>query len=169
MKEKKCFKCGEVKAITDFYAHSQMSDGHLGKCKSCTKTDTKTRAYEKAKDPAWLESEREEYKGKYDQLPEQKAESVLKYKEKWPEKYYAKNASQRIKIKPGYNRHHWSYNEEHWKDILELSIKDHNKAHVWMQYDQERMMFRRVDSMELLDTKEKHLKYIEYVLQQRPD
>ena len=32
---KVCKRCGERKRITDFYAHSQMADGHLNVCKPC--------------------------------------------------------------------------------------------------------------------------------------
>lgn len=37
--KKTCFKCSETKPLADFYKHSRTKDGHLGKCKSCTKRD----------------------------------------------------------------------------------------------------------------------------------
>ena len=38
---KTCFKCNKTLSLAEFYKHPKMGDGHLGKCKECTKRDTK--------------------------------------------------------------------------------------------------------------------------------
>lgn len=38
---KKCFKCGKAQPLAEFYKHPPSADGYLGKCKTCTKLDTK--------------------------------------------------------------------------------------------------------------------------------
>ena len=38
---KRCFKCARDLPLTEFYRHPRMSDGHLGKCRSCTRRDVR--------------------------------------------------------------------------------------------------------------------------------
>ena len=43
------------------------------------------------------------------------------------------------------------------------------KAHRFIVYDQERMMYRRYDTNELLDTKEKHESFILFCIENKED
>jgi hypothetical protein len=85
---KSCFKCHVEKPLTEFYRHAQMGDGHLNKCKDCTKTDTK-RNYRVTV------PERQAYERVRNQEPARKA-ARLQYqtnrRAKHPEKHQAHNA-----------------------------------------------------------------------------
>lgn len=47
MKQKTCFKCQTTKPLTEYYKHPFMGDGHLGKCKDCTRNDASIRREQK--------------------------------------------------------------------------------------------------------------------------
>lgn len=79
---KSCFKCGAVKPLSEFYKHKKMADGHLNKCKDCTKTDVKTR---RKVNPAVQEYDRK--RGN-----RQNAEDLRKYRTENPKKYKAHRA-----------------------------------------------------------------------------
>ena len=172
MKSKECFKCNETKELTEFYKHKQMGDGHLNKCKSCTKSDVKDYGELMSENPEWVLKERERTRLKYHRLgyvnnkpnKENKKRAMDSYIKKYPEKIKASASAQRIsKLNPSNENHHWSYNKEHWKDVIELSIKDHNTIHRYMKYDQEFFMYRTVEGL-LLDTKLQHQGFIDKVL-----
>ena len=155
---KTCFKCNKEKPISEYYKHPKMGDGYLGKCKECTKKYTANRYNEMKKDESFILLERKRGREKYRKYKYASKSCNKKYHEKFPEKYKANIVSNRIPSN-GRHNHHWSYNEEHYKDVINLSSKDHYKAHRFLIYDQERYMYRTIDGV-LLDTKERHLAYI---------
>jgi hypothetical protein len=170
---KVCFKCNEQKELKDFYTHPKMKDGYLGKCKICTKLDTKITTKKLISTPDGLEKERQRhrekyyrlnYKDKHKQSFENKKLSSEKHRNKYPEKYIAKILSQRVKLLNKNNhRHHWNYNIEFAKDIIELSIKDHSKIHRFIKYDKKTFMYKDLNG-NLLNTKEKHIELINKIL-----
>lgn len=88
---KTCFKCGVEQPLDNFYKHKGMVDGHLGKCKECTKSDTKRyrlekidyyRAYDvaRSKTPERKEHEYQRLKEYRKRYPERKrAHEVVAY------------------------------------------------------------------------------------------
>lgn len=85
---KQCFKCGETKPLTEFYAHPQMADGRLGKCKACAKEDVRANYAARREQYSAYEQERH-------QRPERKAakqEGTRRYRERHPDRHKAHSA-----------------------------------------------------------------------------
>jgi hypothetical protein len=81
--EKTCFKCGKTLPMGEFYQHKKMADGHLNKCKGCTKSDVlKNKA------------DRIDYYRAFDRDRgnRQPAEYFAAYRSKNPLRYLANNA-----------------------------------------------------------------------------
>lgn len=173
---KKCYICGEIKKLDLFYKNIFCTvDGHLNKCKECCKTHTKERRKEKLKDPNYVKIERKKARERarmYKQKPrtwEQTKTGNYKYIHKYPEKHRARRVATTLKKKKGNHLHHWNYSKNHQRDVIELSKKNHYKVHRFLIYDQIKMMYRRIDNKILLDTREKHTKFIEYVIKNMED
>lgn len=89
------------KPLSEFYRHPKTADGHLNKCKECTKNDVRehradnleaVQAYDRLRDnlPHRVKA-RKEYQ-KTDAFNKSKTKALKKYKEKYPERDYAHNA-----------------------------------------------------------------------------
>lgn len=83
MESKICFKCGERKPLTEFYAHAQMADGHLNKCKECTKKDVHEN-YQKHRD--YYRNDYEHSEKRVTSRRKRSNKALRKWREKYPEK-----------------------------------------------------------------------------------
>lgn len=75
-----CFKCLEEKPLEEFYKHKGMKDGHLNKCKACTKADALEHRL------ANLDKVREYDRSRGNR---QSKEYTVEYRTKYPKKYRA--------------------------------------------------------------------------------
>lgn len=165
---KTCFKCGDQKELTEFYGHSKMKDGTLNKCKDCAKRDSDRRHKALIEtDASFVQSEKLRNRQKYYRLykgvkPNDRSKGDENYFNKYPEKRLAAIASQRIDKPEGFHCHHWSYNEEHFKDVILLPRELHYRVHRFMSYDSKEKKYRTTENT-LLATREMHEQYINVV------
>ena len=156
---KKCFKCGEVKFITDFYKHSKMADGHVNKCKECNKKDVTENYLKKCLIPENIEKERLRCKDKYLRLNYKEKQKLWDEKRPWKKEAILKNLNKKLKIQKGFECHHWNYNSDFFEDIFILEIKQHKKAHSFLTFDSKYKIFK-TDKGIYLSTKTEHLNYL---------
>lgn len=80
---KACFKCGQVKPLTGFYKHKRMADGHLNKCKDCTRMDVKQNRIDNIDEKRAHDRDRGNRQG---------YEYTKNYRTKYPKVYFAQTA-----------------------------------------------------------------------------
>jgi hypothetical protein len=136
IKEKMCFKCGNVYPLSNFYKHPQMADGHVNKCKDCNKKDVADNYQSNREHYAAYEQERF-------QRPERKA-ATLEYQRRarstHPDKFKARSAVSNA-LRDGYlqrqpcekcgneksQAHHPDYSRP--LDVEWLCFRHHREAH----------------------------------------
>lgn len=155
---KQCIVCGKDE--------SQVKFGfNVAKCNECY------REYYRNKHKINPEKERARGREKYHRLYSGKgkigtAEAKIKWIKNNPDKRRAHNAAYYLERPfPEAQCHHWSYNEEHFLDVIWLTIAQHKKAHRFLIYNEEHKMYSGVYYDVLLDTKESHLDYINWCIE----
>lgn len=158
-KMKVCFKCGAEKPLSEFYKHPKMKDGHVNKCKECNKKDVREnrvarkdyyQEYDRNRPNRDERVEKSNLRNKeLYKTDETFRQSVLESKQRWADNnqqkrkaHYAVNNAVRDgkMIKPAecehcgtsekkIQGHHWSYEPEHWLDVIWLCSRCHGKEH----------------------------------------
>lgn len=167
---RQCTRCKQQKPIIGFYKQNLMADGYMRICKECIKKASRVREKELRKDPDWVAVERERGRERYYRVGDrfrvktkkQDRDRTVNYRTKFPEKYKATQATINIKCSRWENKHHWSYQKEHWLDFIVLKKKLHYKLHRYLKYIPEKKMYQTLEG-NLLDTREKHEAFIEQV------
>lgn len=165
MDTKVCFKCGRELPLSFFYKHPRMGDGHLNKCKECTKKDVSRNYDIKSQDPTWVEKERERGREKYERLgyvgriTESKIVKQTKYKGLRKTRKKMKN----IIINSECELHHWNYNLI--DSVIVLDKRLHHRLHSVIKLNVEEGVYYY--NGERLDTIDKHLSVIKQVCKDR--
>ena len=154
-----CLKCEVEKPLSEFYRYKKTSELTSNKCKTCTKADVKLNRkskkeyyleYDRNRPNKELRNQKniERTKHKYSTDENYKA-SIQETKKNWAERnplkrkaqWAATNAVRDGKLERKHfcehcgtsekklQKHHWSYLEENWLDVIWLCTKCHGAEH----------------------------------------
>lgn len=159
---KKCFKCGELKPLSEFYKHPKMADGHGNKCKACNKNDVKGNYKENTKDPNWIEKERERGREKYKRLGYKDKYQMPRFRNNQEYKNLHRQVNKAGLLKEGQEIHHWNYNK--LNSFLILSRSQHKILHQNMELNKDELIYYTTSGL-ALKTLKLHVVYARKILQ----
>lgn len=164
MDVKTCFKCGRKLPLSSFYKHPQMRDGHLNKCKDCTKQDVYRNYDKKSQVQEWVEKERRRGRQKYHRLGYcVRAQELRKAKER--NFKCMKDVRRDITAQLSSDRelHHWDYNQRY--NLILLDKRLHHRLHSVIELNMEEGVYYH--NGDKLDTIEKHLAVVKQVCEDK--
>lgn len=157
---KVCFKCGRELPLDNFYKHPQMADGHLNKCKDCTKSDVHKKYMENIENPGYVEKERARGRDKWRRLYRGKKQEVAHHVET-----VRRFIERRIgPIDDDMEIHHWNYNFLH--KVFLLSRRHHARLHKLIMFDEETQCFSYQGK--ILATREEHEEIVKLAMPDAP-
>lgn len=125
MESKVCFKCGRLLPLSNFYTHPKMADGHLNKCKDCSKQDSAFHYNAMRVNPEWVAAERERSREKYKRLGY--SGKYFRTRDLHGEGNINRTLRRMGIDMDGKEAHHWNYN--HPLSVFILSKSTHKRLH----------------------------------------
>lgn len=128
MQHKVCFKCNRDLPLSEFYAHPRMPDGHLNKCKECTKKDVHNHYEKMSQNESYMNKERLRGREKYRRLGyiSKPSRTMALTSSGSARNIHRDLRDIGVNLK-GMECHHWNYNFP--RSVFVLSRRAHKRLH----------------------------------------
>lgn len=141
MEGKKCFKCGIIKPLDEFYKHPGMADGHVNKCIDCNKRDVSVNYFKHviSEDFNYIEKERLRGRNKYHRLYKNKDRKHKNCNLSLYKNIRSIARRKNVDMLDSEELHHWNYN--FLDDVIIVNKRLHKRFHKIAIYDENLKMY----------------------------